>query len=203
MFGFLLSCLGLLLFINVFAKKYLKGDYVKVPDHDDVISSDDEDNDVKKVNKNTTAAPYCEISPDDEILNQNTPAVTVSLRYFQKSRTIEGVVKKLSNTSAISTSLFRFIAWSTAHKKHSGKTTSEKVKNVDIMLLSFVVKPVIYEEMLNSSLCLQLQCNRKMLHNKWKTYGECFIPLNEIVGKVDGVEFKKNLLPVSVSLKDI
>ena len=201
LFGFVLSCLILLLVINVIANKYLRGDYAKVDEdnEDDVYGNEDDEDDV--TNGNTKTSPYCEISPDK--MNQNTPGVTLSLRYYQSTRTIEGVVKSLINPSHIPSSLIRFNAWCTAHKKYSGKTKTENTKNnVHVMALSFVIKPVVYEDLLNSSLCLQVQGKEKVLTRKWKAYGECYIPLNEIVGKADGVEFSRKLLPVSFFIKE-
>lgn len=200
----MVSCLILLLVINVFAKKYLRGDYAKVAsddnDVDDVIYDENEAVDVDVTDRDTKASPYCEVSPDE--MNQNVPGVTLSLRYYQSTRTIEGVVKNLMNASYIPSSLIRFNAWCTAHKKYSGKTKAENIKNVQVMAASFVIKPVMYEDLLNTSLCLQVQGKEKALNRKWKAYGECYIPLNEIVGRVDGVEFSRKLFPVSYFLKD-
>ena len=103
MFAFMVSCLIILLVINVCAKKYLRGDYAKVDgdddnDVDDVIYDENEAAvDIDVTDRDTKASPYCEVSPDE--INQNIPGVTVSLRYYQSTCTIEGVVKNLMNAS--------------------------------------------------------------------------------------------------------
>lgn len=200
LFGFIGFCLVLLLVINIISRKYLNGDYVKVDDvaeeEDDIEDSDDEN--VSKNKENLKAAPYWERSAD-ELLSKNCGVVTLSLRYYQQTQTVEGVIKQLSNISSSSTLRARFTAWPTTNKKKIGKTTWEKIENM--ATTSFSIKPVVIEEMLTSSLYLRLQTKENIKSKK--RHGECYISLNEIVGKVDGVEFTRNLLPVSVFFENV
>ena len=214
-FGFLLLSLIVLLIINRIATKYIKGDFIEVDD-----DTDDEEEEIEEINQGgeqtvtqtSTISPYKEISPAD-VFHQaffgTKLSLVVSLRYFQDNQKIEGVVKSVSRLDDKVMELVnvKFKAWTTSATKYEGMTgicKSLSTKDEEsVLALSFMLGPISNEEILNASVCIQMHGKQKGLKNhKSKCFGECYIHLNEIVGKLDGVEFTKTLMPVAVCLSD-
>ena len=216
-FGFLLLSLIVLLIINRIATKYIKGDFIEVDDDTD----DDEEEEIEEINEgevqtvaqsNSTISPYKEISPAD-VFHQaffgTKLSLVVSLRYFQDNQKIQGVVKSVSRLDDKVMELVnvKFKAWTTSATKYEGMTgicKSLSTKDEEsVLALSFMLGPVANEEILNASICIQMYGKQKGLkHHKSKCFGECYINLTEIIGKLDGVEFTKTLMPVAVCLSD-
>ena len=129
--------------------------------------------------------------------------VSISLRYFQENRRIVGVIKhvdKLNRKAHDVPKQMKFHMFISPNKKYSTTTSSKSAKK-DILALSFMLGPVVYEEILNASLCVQLMGKQKGLKQKWRCYGECYVHLNDIVGKLDTIEFKKNIMPKATFIK--
>jgi len=214
-FGFIGLSLLLLLIINRIASKYINGDYIKVDEdeekedaNDEVNVSDNNNEEVQTGTQQTTTAPYKEISPEEVFEGGSKTSLVVSLRYFQENEKIEGVVKSIDvhHLPKVLQSV-KFKAWTTTKVKSQAVTASKKLDNGQnqefVLALSFMLGPVSNVEILNASICIQMYGKQKGLkHHKSKCYGECYVNLNEIVGKLDAVEFTKTLMPVGVFLKD-
>ena len=129
--------------------------------------------------------------------------LSISLRYFQENRRIVGVIKnieKLNRKAHDTPKQMKFHIYISPKKKYSTMTGTKSAKK-DILALSFMLGPVVYEEILNASLCVQLMGKQKGLKQKWRCYGECYVYLNDLVGKLDAVEYKKNIMPKAIFIK--
>jgi len=213
-FGCLGGSLVLLLIIYICAIKYLKGDFSSKKEKEAALLEEGEEE--WSDDGGFTTSPYKGFSPNDargEIQQTgfeggkfvSKAIIVVSLRYFQENRRIIGVVKAVDNWNTKADDApkqVKFVCKTITEKQYTANTNSKGTKR-NILSLSFMLGPVVYEEILNASLCIQLLGKRKRLKQKWKCYGECYINLNNIVGKKDAVEFRKNIMPKAVYIKGL
>ena len=198
----------MLIFIYIFAIKYLQGNFL----NNKVIQEEaGKQWDVEA----TSSSPYkgfSSISARGEIQQEgfkggifaSKAIVTISLRYFQENRRIVGVIKnveRLDKKAQDAPKQIKFNIRISPKKNYSTMTNAKGIKK-DILALSFMLGPVVYEEILNASLCVQLLGKQKGLKQKWKCYGECYVYLNDIVGKLDAIEFRKNIMPKAKFIKN-
>ena len=207
LFGFIVCSLLALLFIYVCSIKYLQGDFLKQ-------RVDIEEGGEPWESASGPSSPYKGFSlkgARGEIQQSGfegglfaaRAVVSISLRYFEENRRIVGVIKSVEHWNRKAPDApkqIKFLARISPKKKHSTMTNTKSTKK-DILALSFMLGPLIYEEMLNATVCFQLLGKQKGLKQKWRCYGECYVYLNDIVGKLDAVEFKKNIMPKAKFIK--
>jgi hypothetical protein len=198
-FGFLGCSLLVLLVVHVVATEYLRGRFYKEKESQ-------ETNILLETGQIQTGSPYkkfSNITARGEIQQSGSQfaskaVITVSLEYFQNNKHLVGVVKTVENWDKKASDVpkqVKFTAKTLPRRKYTANTPSKGIERENLAV-SFLMGPVVYEEILNESLCIQMLGKRKRLgKQKWKCYGECYIELNDIVGKVNAVEFKRNIMP--------
>lgn len=196
-----------LLVIYCIAAKYIRGDYTKVKQENgneplETGSKLEDSNDLK-----SPIEPYEEYSQQAarskikesgfEGKFSSKASVIISLKYHQDARRLAVIIKSVEDwdTEAYDTPAEITFHWKILPKKKLRGRTAYKKTNNKMLVLSFFIGPVEYEELLRGALCVRMYGRMKGFRKKQKCYGEFFINVNSIVGKTKPAEFRKKLMP--------